>query len=372
MLAYEKPIDDDHYDFNLMIGNSDPQLYPYSNQQTLCPSWPRIYPNAASNIYTFDPHTSCDNYTIDPSMFQNPQGSASTVITISPKEVDLTYSGNLPMYSQSSMPQDHLGRASTIESSPIDMSRASTMQSSPIVMSRASTMQSSPIDMSRASTMQSSPIDMTISPKVVDLPLESCDNFWFTQPCISQPFYFWPEDCPQTNMMPTGPMSYPMLQPQTKLEIPNIRKPEGTQADTGTYSCTYHGCPIRFESPLDLQRHKRECHRNPSAATIAAGKIGIIGGGMTSALQRNSQAGPHKCTRTNPSTEKPCNVVFSRPYDLTRHEHSVHNTKKKKVRCPLCKEPKSFSRNDALTRHMRIVHPDAPIEKVLRRRKRPN
>jgi uncharacterized Zn-finger protein len=75
-------------------------------------------------------------------------------------------------------------------------------------------------------------------------------------------------------------------------------------------------------------------------------------------LARNSQAGPHKCTRINPSTNKPCNTIFSRPYDLTRHEDTIHNNRKQKVRCPMCREEKTFSRNDALTRHMRVVHPD--------------
>ncbi|KAF2207280.1 hypothetical protein CERZMDRAFT_51545 [Cercospora zeae-maydis SCOH1-5] len=81
---------------------------------------------------------------------------------------------------------------------------------------------------------------------------------------------------------------------------------------------------------------------------------------MTSAalLARNSQAGPHKCTRINPSTGKPCNTIFSRPYDLTRHEDTIHNNRKQKVRCPMCREEKTFSRNDALTRHMRVVHPE--------------
>jgi uncharacterized Zn-finger protein len=73
---------------------------------------------------------------------------------------------------------------------------------------------------------------------------------------------------------------------------------------------------------------------------------------------RNSQAGPHRCDRINPSTGKPCNSVFSRPYDLTRHEDTIHNGRKQKVRCHLCTEEKTFSRNDALTRHMRVVHPD--------------
>ena len=154
------------------------------------------------------------------------------------------------------------------------------------------------------------------------------------------------------------------------------KKPSGASADTGTYTCTYHGCTLRFDTPAKLQRHKREGHRNSAS---------LIGGGddvgMTSAAQRNSQAGPHKvrisslssaesfqehiadlqlnqCERINPSTGKPCSTIFSRPYDLTRHEDTIHNARKQKVRCHLCTEEKTFSRNDALTRHFRVVHPE--------------
>jgi len=141
------------------------------------------------------------------------------------------------------------------------------------------------------------------------------------------------------------------------------KKPTATSADTGTYTCTYHGCTLRFDTPAKLQRHKREGHRN-SAAAIASGD----GSGMTSAAQRNSQAGPHKCERINPSTGKPCNTIFSRPYDLTRHEDTIHNARKQKVHCPLCTEEKSFSRNDALTRHLRVVHPDHVDPSKSRRR----
>lgn len=126
-----------------------------------------------------------------------------------------------------------------------------------------------------------------------------------------------------------------------------LHKPTSSGADSGTYSCTYHGCSQRFETPQKLQKHKREGHRNANLATA-----------MTSAaiLERNSQAGPHKCERINPTTGKPCNTVFSRPYDLTRHEDTIHNARKQKVRCALCVEEKTFSRNDALTRHMVRIH----------------
>jgi hypothetical protein len=128
------------------------------------------------------------------------------------------------------------------------------------------------------------------------------------------------------------------------------QKPASTTADTGTYSCTYHGCAQRFETPQKLQKHKREGHRNANATTV--------GSSMTSAAltERNSQAGPHKCERINPTTGKPCNTIFSRPYDLTRHEDTIHNARKQKVRCALCVEEKTFSRNDALTRHMVRIH----------------
>ena len=87
-----------------------------------------------------------------------------------------------------------------------------------------------------------------------------------------------------------------------------VRRPEHTTSDSGTYTCTYHGCTLRFETPTKLQKHKREAHRQ----TVT----GQTGGRDTN----TSQAGPHKCERINPSTGKPCNSIFSRPYDLTRHE----------------------------------------------------
>ncbi|KAJ5904497.1 hypothetical protein N7504_006880 [Penicillium tannophilum] len=140
-----------------------------------------------------------------------------------------------------------------------------------------------------------------------------------------------------------------------------ISRPNNTNSDAGTYTCTYHGCTLRFESPAKLQRHKREAHRQTSPGGHLITRDTSL---------RNSQAGPHKCERLNPSTGKPCNSVFSRPYDLTRHEDTIHNARKLKVRCHLCTEEKTFSRNDALTRHMRVVHPEVDWPGKQRRRGR--
>ncbi|KAK5269595.1 hypothetical protein LTR99_007029 [Exophiala xenobiotica] len=140
----------------------------------------------------------------------------------------------------------------------------------------------------------------------------------------------------------------PALLQQQQQQPQPVQRPEDTSSDSGTYSCTYHGCHLRFETPAKLQKHKRDGHRQTSPVASASPNLAL----------RNSQAGPHRCDRINPSTGKPCNSVFSRPYDLTRHEDTIHNGRKQKVRCHLCTEEKTFSRNDALTRHMRVVHPD--------------
>lgn len=173
-----------------------------------------------------------------------------------------------------------------------------------------------------------------------------------------------PQFHPQLTSMDSSASEMPESS-QTSNEDSSVstQRPSHTNADTGTYTCTYHGCTLRFETPQKLQKHKRDGHR-PHAATPG------VGSGMTSAqlLARNSQAGPHKCERINPTTGKPCNTIFSRPYDLTRHEDTIHNARKQKVRCALCVEEKTFSRNDALTRHMRVVHPEVDFPGKHRRR----
>lgn len=185
-------------------------------------------------------------------------------------------------------------------------------------------------------------------------------QFAFAQPPSHRPS--------QTNLLQQTP-DFPSLSvessetsPQAQVNMPmeSIPRPGNTTSDAGTYTCTYHGCSFRFDSPSRLQRHKREAHRQTTP-----------GGHLISrdTTLRNSQAGPHRCERINPSTGKACNSVFSRPYDLTRHEHTIHTAGKQKVRCHICNEDKTFSRNDALTRHMRVVHPEIDWPGKQRRRR---
>lgn len=217
-------------------------------------------------------------------------------------------------------------------------------------------------------------------PSMQQKTLTSMDAFPAQYATVPQgPFTFAPQpQHPQQNILqqtPEFPISLPRVDsngsdlhssvdmtPQAKVPgAEGVSRPSNTSSDAGTYTCTYHGCSLRFESPGKLQRHKREAHRQTTPGGHLITRDTTL---------RNSQAGPHKCERTNPSTGKPCNSVFSRPYDLTRHEDTIHNARKQKVRCHLCTEEKTFSRNDALTRHMRVVHPEVDWPGKQRRRGR--
>ncbi|PVH98986.1 hypothetical protein DM02DRAFT_529969, partial [Periconia macrospinosa] len=41
---------------------------------------------------------------------------------------------------------------------------------------------------------------------------------------------------------------------------------------------------------------------------------------------------PPRCQLINPTTGKTCNIEFSRPYDLLRHENLIHSVTRPKVR----------------------------------------
>lgn len=71
----------------------------------------------------------------------------------------------------------------------------------------------------------------------------------------------------------------------------------------------------------------------------------------------------HTCTLVNPITNEPCSKKFSRPYDLIRHQKTIHASKKKVFRCVICIQQqgtegyqKTFSRGDALSRHVKVKH----------------
>ncbi|TVY80435.1 Transcriptional regulator RPN4 [Lachnellula suecica] len=297
--------------------------------------------------------------------FERASPEQTTPNTISPKDVDLVYHENeedskMPLFPPS-QPQR---RSPNYRPQPQISHEASEIDDSVSQQSYGSMATTRRESSSAFSTSSQAPPQ---------------GNFSFAPPAVPGNVRPIPQQypfVPQTRRQPSGlsavsedfPATLTSMESSTGSEYApetsDIKKPANVSADTGTYTCTYHGCTLRFDTPAKLQRHKREGHRNSASVTVTSG---VEEGGMTSAAQRNSQAGPHKCERINPSTGKPCNTIFSRPYDLTRHEDTIHNARKLKVHCPLCTEEKTFSRNDALTRHLRVVHPEY-IEGKTRRR----
>lgn len=66
--------------------------------------------------------------------------------------------------------------------------------------------------------------------------------------------------------------------------------------------------------------------------------------------------GPHRCDMALPNGDA-CNKAFTRPYDLARHQETIHAQVRKMFTCSECGDKsKTFSRMDALSRHIRIKH----------------
>lgn len=100
-------------------------------------------------------------------------------------------------------------------------------------------------------------------------------------------------------------------------------------------------CGIRFPKAHNLHLHKRTHNVTPPRKK----------------LPLSAHVGPHRCSWISPTTGKVCNKVFSRPYDLIRHQDTIHASNRKTFKCELCgDETKTFSRQDALARHIRVKH----------------
>lgn len=136
-----------------------------------------------------------------------------------------------------------------------------------------------------------------------------------------------------------GPSTQPPLVPIT---APIYPAPAGPME----LPDTLHFHPLAPPSPSPL--HDRNAFDPDNTKTARSKRIPI------------SHAGPHRCDVVNPSTGKPCNKVFSRPYDLIRHQDTIHAPVRKTFKCDVCGEAsKTFSRMDALSRHIRVKHSKA-------------
>jgi 26S proteasome regulatory subunit N4 len=220
----------------------------------------------------------------------------AAVKTISPKDVDLVYheneeDANTPLFP----PQQQLRHSpkyhhQQVKYEPSEVDDTASQQSYGSMATTRRESSSAYSTSSQATPQQS--------------------NFNFTPPSvpgsirrIPQQYPFVPQSRRQTsnlsNVTEEFPSTLTSMESSSSEYAPESgdpKKPVGASADTGTYTCTYHGCTLRFDTPPKLQRHKREGHRN-SASMISGGDEG----GMTSAAQRNSQAGPHKVRTIYPN-----------------------------------------------------------------------
>lgn len=64
--------------------------------------------------------------------------------------------------------------------------------------------------------------------------------------------------------------------------------------------------------------------------------------------------GPWICKTLIASTQQPCNITFSRDYNLRRHERAVHEGRV--YQCQHCPGGKLYSRRYVLKRHQRLHH----------------
>lgn len=121
-------------------------------------------------------------------------------------------------------------------------------------------------------------------------------------------------------------------------------------------------------------RGKSSEHLSHASAEILKSMLGQVQGiqnnnDSTSAQNESLDDEIYTCRLVNLTTKRPCLAQFSRSYDLTRHQNTVHAKKKLVFRCSECIKKmgldgydRTFSRLDALTRHCKTKHEHLTLE----------
>lgn len=110
--------------------------------------------------------------------------------------------------------------------------------------------------------------------------------------------------------------------------------PTPSKVSKGAHVCPH--CAKRFTKAHTLALHRRNHASSSPPPTAADGNT-------------------HQCALRNSATGQPCNTFFRRPYDLIRHQETIHAQRRKVWTCDEC-VGKTFSRADALVRHRRAKH----------------
>jgi hypothetical protein len=75
-------------------------------------------------------------------------------------------------------------------------------------------------------------------------------------------------------------------------------------------------------------------------------------GRESNAVHTPEEARRSRCTMFTKDGSR-CGKTFSRSYDLTRHQESVHRGDGTRMKCAGCHSKRTYTRNDALMRHQR-------------------
>lgn len=96
--------------------------------------------------------------------------------------------------------------------------------------------------------------------------------------------------------------------------------------------------PVSFEMPdvanEAIKQRRDSGLKRPGTAPVAP--VAPVVATTTSEGPEDSMM--HVCSIVNPKTGAPCNKRFSRPYDLVRHQNTIHATKRLFYRCMFCED----------------------------------
>ncbi|ANB14666.1 stress-regulated transcription factor RPN4 [Sugiyamaella lignohabitans] len=117
-----------------------------------------------------------------------------------------------------------------------------------------------------------------------------------------------------------------------------------------------HVQPVEREQPHGQPQHIMTSSVSPSELNNVS-RHEMTKTRRHSAKKNNDLTPPFRCNLVSSESGKECGKVFSRSYDLIRHKDTIHASVRKTFKCDQCGEAsRTFSRMDALTRHMRVKH----------------
>ena len=140
----------------------------------------------------------------------------------------------------------------------------------------------------------------------------------------------------------------PLQSSQDSLNV--ISTPErstDTRANTGTYTCTYHRCTHRFDSPATLQKHKRDYHRSQQRTD----SVSSFSTSESSDARTHQQADHSVTIGGNTILQGDSVPGDGSPFRIQKHPATF--------RCNLC--PKRYTRSATLREHLRTHTDERPF-----------